>query len=331
MTFGLDELEQRLRELPISKPDAAAVTARVLAASRHARTVTPRRRINPWSLRPVATAVAALVFVWAVFYFSPAAGAALADAPGVGHVSQLVLNEAGLGTGSSVTTEDASAAQSGVTLRLVGATASSLRTVLLVRISPANATFVGGTLTDQFGTSYEAHDGYGDLRTGDWAIVYAPPSFAAGPLGMRFTFTVNTFDDGQGNLVSGTWKVSGTVLSHSGRRVAAPPSAAIGSGTLSFSSGTEADGVLEMTAHVRGVPIVQIPSGKQTGPPDPTQLLGVVVTDSSGKQLDASAAARGEPGGWAIDIVAYGLSDHGTYTIVISIPGSGTASSTLAI
>jgi hypothetical protein len=243
----------------------------------------------------------------------------------------LVLKEAGLGTGSSVTSEDAAAAQSGVTLRLVGAIASPLRTVLLVKITPATYAFVGGTLTDQFGTSYELRDGYGDLRTGDWAIICAPPSFAAGPLGMRFTFTVDGMYDGQGSVVPGTWKVSGTVLSHSGRKVAPPAAASVGSGTMSFSSGTEADGMLEMTAHVRGVPIVQLPSIKQTGPLDPSQILTVAVTDSSGKQLDASAAPREEPGGWAIDVIAYGVSDHGTYTIAISIPGSGTVSRTVAI
>jgi hypothetical protein len=148
---------------------------------------------------------------------------------------------------------------------------------------------------------------------------------------MRFTFTVDGMYDGQGSVVPGTWKVSGTVLSHSGRKVAPPAAASVGSGTISFSSGTEADGMLEMTAHVRGVPIVQLPSIKQTGPLDPTQILTVAVTDSSGKQLDASAAPREEPGGWAIDVIAYGVSDHGTYTIAISIPGSGTVSRTVAI
>jgi hypothetical protein len=333
MTIGLDELEQRLRELPVAEPDAAVVTARVLSASRDAKTAraSTRRRINPLSLRGVATAIAGLAVVWGIFYFSPAAGAALADTPGVGPVSSLVLKEAGLGTGSSVTSEDAAAAQSGVTLRLVGATASPLRTVLLVKISPASYVFAGGTLTDQFGTSYEVRDGYGDLRTGDWAVICAPPSFAAGPLGMRFTFTVDGMYDSQGSAVPGTWKVSGSVLTHSGRTVAAPAAASVGSGTISFSSGTEADGMLEMTAHVRGIPIVQLPSTKQTAPPDPTQILTATVTDSSGMQLDASVAPRDEPGGWAIDIIAYGLSDHGTYTIVISIPGSGTVSRTIAI
>ena len=331
MKLDLSELEQRLRELPIAKPDPTAVTARVLEAARATKAppAPARPRINARSFRGLAAGLAGLLVAWGVFYFSPAAGAALADTPGVGHVSQLVLDEAGLGTGSSVTSEDAAAAQSGVSVRLLGATASPLRTVLLVRISPANASFVTATLTDQFGTSYELHEGYGDLRTGDWAIIFAPPSFVAAPLGMRYTFTVNSFYIGQGNLVSGTWKVSGTVLAHAGRTVVAPRAASAGSGTISFSPGTESDGVLEMTAHVRGVPTFQFPSSKQTSPQEET--LTVTLTDSSGRQINASVSPRDEPGGWAIDIIAYGVSDRGAYTIAISIPGSGIFTSTVAI
>jgi hypothetical protein len=331
MTVDMKELEQRLRELPIDKPDPASVTEYVLAAHPLARTARNPRRSTSWMFRPVAAALAGLLIMWAVLYFSPAAGAALAGAPGVGPFSSMVLNEAGLGSGSSVTAEDAAAAHSGVTVRLVGATASPLRTVLLVKVSPAYSTFAGMTLTDQFGFSYDEQGGYGDLRSGDWAMIFAPPSFPAEALGMRFTLTLEGIytDTGQTFPVAGTWKLAGTVLSHAGRTVAAPQSASIGGGTISFAPGTEADGVLEMTAHVRGLPIPQIPTMKQTGPSEP--VFSVAMTDNSGAQLNAWGDARSEDGGWAIDIVAYGLADRGSYAITITIPGAGVIASAITI
>jgi hypothetical protein len=331
MTIDVEELEQHLRELPISTPDPASVTAYVLAAQPRVETAPVRRPFNSWILRPVAAGLAGLLFMWAVLYFSPAAGAALAGAPGVGPFSSMVLNEVGLGAGSTVTAEDAAAAHSGVTVRLVGATASPLRTVLLVKVSPAYSTLAGMTLSDQFGFSYYPQGGYGDLRTGDWALVFAPPSCAAAALGMRFTLTLDGVYTSTGQIypLAGSWKLAGTVLSNAGQTVAAPQSTSLSGGTISFASGTEADGVLEMTAHVRGLPIPQIPSTKQTGPSDP--VLAVDVTDSSGAQLNAWGDARSEDGGWAIDIVAYGLADHGSYTITITIPGSGVIASAITI
>jgi hypothetical protein len=329
MTFTLDQLGQRLRELPIAAPDSDAVTAHVLAAARRAGAdVAPRRRpILTVVVRPIAATLAALVGAWAVLYASPAAGAALAEAPGVGSVSSFVLENAGLGSGTSVTAEDAAAVHSGVTVRLVGASADSIRTVLLVRISPADYNVVGATLSDQFGTSYEELGGYGDLRTGDWALIFAPPSFAAAPLGMRFTLSLNIVRNGEGSVLPGAWRLNGTVLSHAGHTVAAPQSATIGQATVYFTPGTESDGVLQITAHVRGLSPDQIGLSKNAA----SGGLTVTVSDSSGRQLHAPTELLGEPGGWAIDIIAYGVTDHGRYTIVISIPGVGSVERRVAL
>jgi hypothetical protein len=326
MTFTLEELGQRLRELPLQTPDARRATAIALGAPTRREQAPPRRPLNPWLLRPVA-AVVVLAFVWVVLYFSPAAGAAIAGTPVVGHVSSFVLDQAGLGTGTAVTSEDAAAAHSGVTVHLLGATASPLRTVLLVRFTPATYVPAGVTLTDQFGTSYEDRSGVGDTRTGDWALIFAPPSFGAGPLGMRYTLTFNTFSDGQGNLVRGIWTVSGTVLPHTGRTVHAPAAASIGSGKITFVDGTEADGVLQITAHASGLGDLGLPQRKQV---PGEQAFSVTVTDSKGKTLAVPVAVQGEEGGWAIDITAYGVADHGSYRIDISIPGVGTVSRTVS-
>lgn len=318
MTFTLDELGQRLRDLPITRPDADSVVTNVMRLQR-----VPATRPRPLArvMRPIAAALVGLVGLWGVFYFSPATGAVLAGAPGVGSMSAWVLDYAGLGTGSYVTAQDAAAAHSGVTVRLIGASANSLRTVLLLRVSPANYTFVGGNLTDQFTTSYDMRGGYGDSRTGDWAVIFAPPSFVAMALGMRFTLTFDGFEGG-GAIVVGTWSLSGTVLSHQGRSFTAPQPAALGGVTITFSSGTEADGVLELTAHLTGVTADQLGLGRKQRPGEVAPLT-VTMADSTGTQLEVPYSLAGEPGGLALDILAYGVSDRGTYTLTISIQGVG--------
>lgn len=326
MTFTLEELSQRVRELPITKPDAGSVATRVL----HARPI-PAPRPRPIVVRvarPLAAVLVIFVALWGMFYFAPAAGSALADTPGVGSFSSFVLGEAGLGTGTSVTSEDSAAANSGVTIRLVGASASPLRTVVLVRVSPARDTPFNATLKDQFGWSYETRGGNGDLRTGDFALVFAPPSFLAQSLGMRFKLSLNSVGSDSGPVL-GTWALSGTVLAHSGRSFAAPPPATVGRMTVTFSNGREAAGVLELTARIQGVTMDELGiNHKQTSDVQP---LTVTVTDSSGRELDVPYGFGPDPTGVTIDIIAYGASDHGTYTIRISVVGVGSVERSITI
>jgi hypothetical protein len=316
--IDLDELGQRVRELPIDRPDPDSVTARVL---RMRQASPPRPRWSPAPrLRALAAVAGVLVLTWAVFYFSPATGAALADTP-VGPVSTFVLQAAGLGNGMTVTSQDASASGSGVSIRLLGVSANSIQTVVLLKVLPVDATPTYATLTDQFGTSYELRGGYGDLRTGDLAEVFAPPSGIATTLGMRFTFTLSGVD-AHGAVIPGTWTVRGAVLPHGGVTFAAPQAATLGQVTVTFSGGQEADGIIQMTAHVHGVTIEQLGlSQKQT--PGATPPLSVEVIDGKGKSLEVPYTLIGESGGFAIDVLAYGASGHGTYTVRITIQGFG--------
>lgn len=327
MTFTLEELGERLRELPITKPDAGSVATRVL----HARPV-PALRPRPIAVRlarPLAAVLVIFVALWGVFYFAPAAGSALADTPGVGSFSSFVLGEAGLGTGNSVTSQNSVATDSGVTIRLIGASASPLRTVVLVRVSPARDTPFNATLKDQFGWSYETRGGNGDLRTGDFALVFAPASFLAQPLGMRFKLSLNSVGS-DSRPVLGTWTLSGTVLAHGGRSFAAPPPATVGRMTVTFSNGREAAGVLELTARIQGVTMEQLGIGghKQTSDVQP---LTVTVTDSTGRELDVPYGFGPDPTGVTLDIIAYGASDHGTYTIRIFVLGIGSVERSITI
>jgi hypothetical protein len=325
MTITNEELGRRLRELPITTPDPGLVATRVL----HARRLPgPRPRPIVRVARPLAAALVVVVALWGVFYFAPAAGATLAEAPGVGSFSSLVLGEAGLGTGTVVTSEDSAAANSGVTIRLVGAAANPLRTIVLLRISPAPDYPLEMTLKDQFGWSYEERSGYGDLRTGDLAMMFAPPSFVAQPLGMRFTLSIYGVETDAGP-VSGTWTLTGTVLVHSARSFAAPQQATVGRMTVTFSPGQEADGVLELTARIQGVTMQQLGlDHKQTSDVQP---LTVTVTDSTGRELDVPFGFRPDPTGITLDIVAYGAGDHGTYTIRISVVGVGSVERSITV
>jgi len=326
MTLTLEELGQRLRELPITTPDAGSVATRVL----HARQV-PDARPRPIVrvARPLAVALVLVVALWGVFYFAPAAGAALADAPGVGSFSSFVLGEAGLGTGNAVTSEDSAAANSGVTIRLIGASANPLRTIVLLRISPTTDTPGGMTLKDQFGWSYEERGGYGDLRTGDVAMIFAPPSFVAQPLGMRFTLLIDGVETGAG-FVAGTWTLTGTVLAHGARSFAAPQPATVGRMTVTFSSGQEADGVLELTAYIQGVTMEELGIGGRKQATD-VQPLTVTVTDSAGRELDVPFGFGPDPTGVTLDIIANGAGDHGTYTIRIFVQGVGSIERSITV
>ena len=325
MRMTNEELGGRLRELPITTPDPGAVASRVLQARR---LPGPRPRPVVRVARPLATALAVVVAVWGFFYFAPAAGSALADTPGIGSFSSLVLGEAGLGTGNSVTSQSSVATDSGVTIRLIGASASPLRTVVLVRVSPARYRPFGATLKDQFGWSYETLSGNGDLRTGDFALIYAPPSFLAQPLGMRFKLSLNSVDSDSG-LVFGTWTLTGTVVPHGARSFGAPQPATVGRMTVTFSSGREADGILELTARIQGVAFDELGlDHKQTSAVQP---LTVTVTDSTGRALDVPFGFGPDPTGITLDIVAYGAGDHGTYTIRISVLGVGSVERSITV
>jgi hypothetical protein len=187
---------------------------------------------------------------------------------------------------------------------------------------------IGMTLKDQFGWSYEERGGYGDLRTGDLAMMFAPPSFLAQAVGMRFTLLIDGVETGTGT-VSGAWTLTGIVVGHGARSFAAPQPATVGRMTVTFSAGQEADGVLELTARIQGVAFDELGlDHKQTSAVQP---LTVTVTDSAGRALDVPFGFGPDPTGITLDIIAYGAGDHGTYTIRISVLGVGSVERSITV
>ena len=316
--IDIDELSERLRDLPLEQPDPKAVTLRVLAASRSEST--RREWSMPRPVRPLAAAVAALVVAWAVLYFAPATTVALADAPGVGSVSSFVLGAAGLGNGGAVVSESDTAAHTGVRVQLIGISANPIHTVVLLKLSPAGAVPSYATLNDQFGGSYEYRGGFSDLRTGDSAEIFSPPSGVDAALGMRFTITISVLGSDR-KALPGTWTVHGIALSHSGITIAPPQPGSAGGASVSFSGGRASDGIIELPVRVRGVTLDQlgISTKQQPGEAPP---LNIQVVDKNGKALESTYDLAPDNDGISVTVYAYGSAAHGSYTVRITMLGS---------
>ena len=199
---------------------------------------------------------------------------------------------------------------------------------MLVRFSPAGVELAHATLTDQFGVSYEFHGGYGDLRTGDDALLFAPPNNVTSFLGMRFTLTLALMDS-SGQTVPGSWVIHGIALSNTAVNFRPPPSVSVGNVTIQFSGGREADGIIELTARLSGVTVDQLGLSRKQQPGE-SPPLDVRVSDSSGRVLDGTYVFAPDGDGISIDILAFGAPSHGTYTIRISIQGAGVVTRSIA-
>lgn len=319
MTLSIDDLGERIRQMPVTHPGAEAITARVLRAAQQK----PSRAL-PFRLRPYAMVAAALAVIVGAVYASPALDASVASAAGVGPVSHMVLDRAGVGNGSVITPQDSAAQVSGITVRLTGALADPIRTVLMLKVAPATTTPLVFFITDQFGTMYQVRRGFGDLRTGDWALILDPPSAVAIRLGMRFSTSFGV----QGQ--PGTWTLSGSVLPNQAQTVDAPPAGMIGSHQVTFSSGQLGEGVLDLKAHLHGISIQETGMLRQkgTGQSGPTVT---VVTNNNGRALQVTADVIALGDGVDLDIVAYGAPNSGSFQVTITIPSLGSLQRTVLV
>jgi hypothetical protein len=323
MNRSIDQLAQRLRELPLEVPRPELVTAQVLAAKRRA----PR----PPALLAVAAAfVVVLLASWGVLYFSPATAAALADASGPGGFSAQILDHFGLG-GANITAESSAAASSGYKVQLIGAYADPLRTVVLLKITPG--AFVSGDfgLTDQFGWTYHNLNAEGNLETGDQALTFEPAMWLASNTGMRFTLTLNRIELLGGQSVSGSWTVKGVVLVKGGTKLETPPSGRLGPGTVTFTDARYAGRAVSIKAEVRGVSIGGLVSAVGPGAkPQPALSVGLAPADG-GALINADTLSTSSDGDVSqLDILFLNV-DPGRYFVVISVEGVGTLRSPIVV
>jgi hypothetical protein len=335
MNMPVDQLAERLRELPLEEPRPDAITARVLAAAKGpaprrgiARTGRPLRR--PAFVAIPAAFLILVLGLWGALYFSPATAAALADASGPGGFSGEILDHVGLGSGN-ITAESSSSTSSGYRLQLVGAYADSIRTVVLIKMSPA--AFISGTpqLTDQFGTSYFPQSGQGNLETGDQVLSFEPASWLASATGMRFTLTVNQVEllGGQ-QQVTGSWTVRGVVLLDTGKTIRTPRPGSLGPGTVTFVDAKYVGRSVSIKAEVRGVSLGGIVPA--TGPDaKPQPALSIMLIPDRGLGKPASSLSMSSDGNVTQLQVLFLNVDPGLYFLVITLEGVGTLDSALDV
>src|SRR5258708_2882053 len=325
MNSWIEQLADRLRELPLDVPRPDVIRARVLTGA-----------ARPAPARPpgfLAVAAAFLVLVlasWGVLYFSPAAAAALADATGPGGFSGQILDQFGVGA-ENVTAEKSAATSSGYKVGLVGAYADSIRTVVLLKMTPG--AFVSGdfVLTDQFGWTYHDLNAEGNLETGDQVVSFEPASFLASSTGMRFTLTSHQVELLGGHSVPGSWTVKGVVLLKSGTTLAAPPSGRLGPGTVTFSNARYAGRDVSIQAEIRGVVVDgMVPAlGPGTKPqPALSVALAPAVGGPSRAASSFSTSSSGDVSQLQIEFLNV---DPGSYFVVISVAGVGTVRSPLVV
>ena len=321
-----DPLAVRLRELALDRPDPRSMTVRVLAEAVQGE----RRRAIPGLALAAAAVLVAVAGTWGFLYFSPVTGAALADASGTGRTASDVLRDVGLGAGATVSAQDSAATASGYRIQLVGASTDPIRTVILLKIMPADGmSFEGVRLTDQFGSSYELLEGVANTNTGDEALVFAPGRGLATSNGMRFSLDLSLVTTRAGGSLPGAWKVSGTVLPNAGTLLDAPAPGELGAGTLTFRQPRFAGGVLAFDADVRGLSPEQLGGSVPNGAKGQFALQAVLV-DSAGSALPLNRRFSGSGGASRVEAMAFGVRP-GTYRLLLTLAGAGSLERTLVV
>jgi hypothetical protein len=245
---SIEEVETRLRSLPASVQLRPA-DDRTLAEIHPWPRPDSRRRVRHAAFRVaggVAAAVIAILLINVVAaYFAPKYELALADSS-VGPISQRLLSAFGLKAGD-VTLVGDSATSAGHTLKLVGAYADGLRTVLFVTIdgggisgNPKGYGLQPGewginyddmSLTDQFGRSY---GGVG--LGGPTDLQYQPLAWPASDVGGRLTLHITgiwamwkALDQGANKVIDteaftthGDWSLHATLISAPYHTIALP-------------------------------------------------------------------------------------------------------------
>ena len=325
MNQPTDQLAQRLRELPLDEPRPERITSRVLGGA-------PRpapSRLLPRLAIAAAILVAAGPVSWGVLYFSPATAAALADASGPGF-SHEILDNIGLGTGSSITALSSSATSSGYRVQLVGVYADSIRTVILVKVQPGAMVSGFPRLTDQFGITYEMRSAEGNLETGDEAMIFDPPPGLVSVTGLRFTLEVHELVTMSRQSVHGAWTVKGVVLLNAVKHLAAPASGPLGQGSVTFIDARYGGRVISIRADVRGISLDgEVPAVSPATKPTPRFDIKLVRAD--GSLLRPLVSGWGSSGGVTKLEATWVNIEPGTYNLVLTLAGEGGLQRTLVV
>jgi hypothetical protein len=335
--FAQDPLAQRLRQLEVATPDAARVTAAVLAAHRSGPAGVRGRFVIALAMVPVVMLIATAIAA----YIAPAFSQALADAPIAGRVAGPVLRQYGLASiENRVSSFGDRSASSGYTLELVAGYADSFRTVLFIRATPAGGA-VGllssnfAQLRDQFGREYRRTGGFSNSETGDAAITFVPIEWPANRLGARLTLAVTRLEDrnpAQPIVISGSWELRGTLLPEEGTDLPLPGPGDLGGAQVTFTKLRALPATLLVEFEMTGIGSAdlfeRIPDGLKGRP-----AFTVRVIDSSGRELRPLSGGGGSAGkaNTIRQESLFEVTAPGRYELVLAWEGHGTLTRTLVV
>ncbi len=342
------DIETRLRALP----KALTLRAEDLKAMARLDAVAPRQ-VEPaprTQLRVAAGAVAgALILLVLVntmaVYFAPRYGVILADTPGLGPLSGRFLQAVGL-SGSDVTVVGDSATSSGHTLKLEGAYADGLRTVLFVSIdgkgvtgnpkrygtNPGEWGINDFTLTDQFGHSYQGW-GVGGPTDLQFEALAWPASVVGGRLTLEVTgiWAIWKFvAQGPGVIgsealtVHGDWSLHVTITSQKVASMAPPAPVRTPEAVYTYTSVVASGKTLIVHWTITGPATSRFapPSlPDSTGPPPWLDFFSPRVFDANGDQMQLQyfgAMWPPKPGGPVTAEMAAFIHGPGQYRILVA-------------
>jgi hypothetical protein len=323
-------LARRLATLEIPVPPM--LVPRVMAARRPTVRVGGIRRLSRLS---AAVALVVLTFV-AASYFAPRFGQALADAPVLGNATGPLLRSVGLaGLGGRITSFSGAAVSSGYRVELIGGYADAIRTIVLLRVQPADRSVLlwngtGVTLTDQFGRRLELKGGAADAQTGEEVLEFEPISGPAASLGARLTLqaaTLMAFGATRDGL-QGDWVLHATIALDESRALPAPGPGRLGTMTVTFTRVTATATALEVQLHVQGGG----PGALSRVVPDALKghpAFSLQLWAPDGTQAQALTSGVDEASG-LVDTV-WARSAAGVYRLVVSVEGIGTIERTIDI
>ena len=325
-TSAPQEIEDRLRGLPASLVIGADDT-RMLAAlsgwrpAEVGRLHRPRRfRLQPALGALAAFALVAVVLNIAAVYFAPTYGRALADAPGIGTVSNSMLKFYGLSVGD-VTVIGDTATSNGHTVRLVAGYADALRTVLFFTIDGRgmtddtkgfgrNAGDYAPTdliLTDQFGHGYDEN-----LVSAVPEYSFQPLAWPASKVGARLTIHISGLTPMWmtpfGPELKGSWTLHAVLVPGDPYRVSLPPPLVVPSATYTFTSARASGRTMQIHFAVSGPVIGEVAdqwrkwSQPGQAPQAYTELMQqyfwIQMFDESGKPVLMDEWGFGFPKDW---------------------------------
>jgi hypothetical protein len=313
-----DLLEERLQKLSVEAPDAGRVATRVLSrASRR-----QARRLP----RVAAAGLATVALLVLIAYFVPAADTALASVPIAGDM----LRDAGLvGAAGRITSVGSESSSSGFRLKLVGAYADSVRTVLLLHSDPPiDFSPTPMVITDQFGRSYQFQNGTAYLGTGDSVLQFEPLAWPDAITGARITLhlsSVQTMDEtGVGPAVPGTWALPATLGVDEGTTLLLPDPATLGPAHYRFTAVSYTPATVAVDMEVTGVSFSYLTLDIPSGLGKPMPAFNIDLIDPDGQVINGSSSMSSDLlGRTLIHFNGFRLGASGRYVLRVSYVGAG--------